>query len=99
MAQQDLLSPLDYERAILVQDACNLSGVVHSFSAVITKVRNTLALERNGNYSTDDVNRHPICVMYASKIASLTGCELSLNFNEAYKICREHACDEKEICS
>lgn len=94
MNKEKLLSPPDYERAILVQDACNLSGVVHSFSRIVSKVHATLAVERDGKFSTDDVNRHPICVMYASKIASLTGCELSLNFNEAYKVCKEHAYNE-----
>jgi len=33
---------------------------------------------------TDWRNHHPIAVLYASKIASLTGCEVGMNFAKAY---------------
>ena len=52
--------------AYQVQDACNLSGVVHSFSNAITDLR------ANGIKDTAAINSHPVSVMYASKIASLT---------------------------
>lgn len=50
-----------------VQDACNLSGVVHGFSRSITRLRELLP-----NAGTDDINTHPICVIWADKIAHLT---------------------------
>ena len=62
------MSANDYQRAIDVQDACNLSGVVHSFADVMSK----LCTE---GLNTDARNRHPIAVLYSSKIASLTGSE------------------------
>lgn len=49
-----------------VQDACNLSGVVHSFSRAMTELR------ENGINNTEELNTHPVCVLYADKIASLT---------------------------
>lgn len=55
--------------AIRVQDACNLSGVVHSFSRSISRLR--VLLREQGRESTEDVNTHPICQLWADKIASL----------------------------
>jgi hypothetical protein len=59
--------------ALLVQDACNLSGVVHSFSRTMTELR--AIMEKEDGFSTDKLNQHPIAVMYSSKIASLTNSE------------------------
>ena len=56
------------DEAMRVQDACNLSGVVHSFSRAITDLRACLP-----EASTDTINGHPICVVWADKIAHLTG--------------------------
>lgn len=54
--------------ALDVQDACNLSGVVHGFSRAITALRECLP-----NAGTSEINSHPICVLWADKIAHLTG--------------------------
>lgn len=81
----ELLSPADYQTAIIIQDACNLSGIVHTFSQVMHKICNEA--NKNG-YGTDWKNRHPISVLFASKIASLTGCsEISQGFEQAYNAC------------
>ena len=64
-----MLTSYDWLNAYRVLDACNLSGVAHDFSEVVRRVRDSLG----DHASTDDVNRHPICVMYAEKIAQLTG--------------------------
>jgi hypothetical protein len=58
------------KNALAVQSACNLSGVVHSFSRDVTKVRENLREE--GKESTEGVNEHPVCVLYAAEIAWLT---------------------------
>ena len=68
--------------SLQVQDASNLSGVVHSFSRDVARLR--VLLNEGKNFSTDMLNRHPVCVMYASKIASLTGSEVGLRFHRAY---------------
>ena len=54
--------------ALAVQDACNLSGVVHGFSRAITELRVVLR-----DPGTDAINAHPVCVLWADKIAHLTG--------------------------
>lgn len=56
--------------ALSVQDACNLSGVVHGFSRAITELH--AILEREPDFSTEKLNQHPICVLWADKIANLT---------------------------
>ncbi len=57
--------------ALAVQNACNLSGVVISFSHIINEVRTRLDAEGKGG--TDNVNTHPVCLLFADKIAHLTG--------------------------
>ena len=55
--------------ALDLQDASNLSGVVHAFHRAISDLwENARAL----NQGTDWVNRHPICRAYISKLASLS---------------------------
>jgi hypothetical protein len=75
------------QEAINVQDACNLSGVVHSFSRTITEVRELLRAE--GKESTDNINSHPVCVLFSSKIASLTGSESGMEFAKSYEWAKE----------
>lgn len=49
--------------ALQVQDASNLSGVVHSWSEAISALRRLCP-----EVGTDDINRHPICVLFAYKV-------------------------------
>ncbi len=71
------------QEALNVQDACNLSGVVHSFSRTITELR--ALLETDGKLSTHEVNTHPVCVLFADKIASLTGMQYLGDAHDAYR--------------
>lgn len=64
------------EKALLVQDACNLRAVVRSFAEVIQGL---------SGLGTDEVAAHPIVVMYASKVASLTACDSPSVFAVAYE--------------
>ena len=52
--------------ALAVQGACNLSGVVRSFTAAMTAI----PLD-----STSSRNRHPVAVLFAYKCAALAGFE------------------------
>ena len=79
-----MLTIKDWRSAIDVQDACNLSAVVHHWSALLTRLWKEA--EQTGE-GTDWVNKHPINVMYASKVASLTGGEGVMNFMDAYDRC------------
>jgi hypothetical protein len=65
-----------------VQNACNLSGVVHSFSRVMTDLREIARAE--GWEGTEKLNTHPVTIMFSSKIASLCGSESAVEFSKAY---------------
>lgn len=54
--------------ALLVQDACNLSGVVHAFARAMSDL-----LSQPNCKGTDWANTHPVAILYADKIAHLTG--------------------------
>lgn len=70
--------------ALTVQDACNLSGVVHAFSRAMSVVREST----NG---TDEANTHPIAVLFADKIMDLVGRPGMDNYGKAYDACEELA--------
>jgi hypothetical protein len=67
-----------------VQNACNLSGVVHSFSDALTRLREIFENRKQWNsdfrYSTTDINQHIVSKLFSSKIASLAG-ELPLDLS------------------
>jgi len=69
----ETLTESDYTNAILAQRACNLSGIVHSLSRVMPRIRATLEKELGDKFSTDDVDKHPICRLYAEQIIHLSG--------------------------
>jgi hypothetical protein len=52
--------------ALAVQDACNLSGVAHGFARAMADLCALVP-------GTDARNAHPIAVLWADKIAHLTG--------------------------
>jgi hypothetical protein len=71
---------------LMVQDACNLSGVVFSFAdymKILCEVSNELGK------GTDWKNHHPICLMFSDKIGHLTGHQKldSGNLSKAYDWC------------
>ena len=55
--------------AIQVQDACNLSGVVHSFSRAISDL---WEIARAKEHGTEWVNTHPVSILYSDKIRHLS---------------------------
>lgn len=73
--------------ALLVQDACNLSGVLHSFSQAMEAIN---AAMRDAGEGTDWRNNHPIVRLYVDKLASLCGMQGSQAFEHystAYHWC------------
>ncbi|MCH7814549.1 MAG: hypothetical protein IID40_11085 [Planctomycetes bacterium] len=74
--------------AIQAQDACNLSAVVHSMGEAMSDL---WAMARALDKGTAWVNNQPICRLYASKIAHLTGMFASANMltfhAEAEELC------------
>lgn len=88
---EDFLTPHDYEGAIAAQSACNLSGIVHAFSAVLHKIWNE---SRRAKTGTLYVNEHPISVLYAAQIAWLATGSAVESFNvyrRAYEACERGA--------
>jgi hypothetical protein len=69
--------------AIDIQGASNLSGVVHSFSRVMTVL--WAEANRQGK-GTDWVNRHPIAVLLADKVRSLTGDDFASAWDECERL-------------
>ena len=66
--------------ALNVQDACNLSGVVHGFARAMSD----LAEHTSG---TDERNSHPIVILWVDKLAHLSGYkqDYSATVVDAYK--------------
>lgn len=71
--------------ALDIQDACNLSGLIHGWSRSIDRLR-----EVTPNMGTDFYNRHPINQLWASKVHDLTGMGMSdmESFSKAYDSCK-----------
>ena len=65
-----MLTQVDYQEALEVQDACNLCGVLQTWAKVACKVIEEM---RAKGKSTDWANRHPVMVLYAYKAMQLTG--------------------------
>ncbi len=75
--------------ALYCLDACNLSGVVHSYSRVLTQLR-----ELAPDQGTEFYNTHPVAVLYATKIAELTRVAPIADmevFSVAYRWCKQLA--------
>ena len=79
------LTPYDYLQALHSQSACNLSGIVHSFSEVISRIWDEAQARGHG---TDWVNEHPICRLYAEQIAWLTR---KTDYSRAHDACQVEA--------
>lgn len=76
------------KEAITIQDACNLSGLVHGWSRSITELREIMPAT-----GTEAINRHPINKLRASKLLELSGAGLAGGeaYEEALKWCEQHA--------
>jgi hypothetical protein len=82
------------QEALNVQNACNLSGVVHSFSSVISDL---WLIANQNNQGTKWINEHPISILFADKIAQLVGnyLELPTMVSCAFRRCEELSKGEK----
>ena len=75
--------------ALNVQNACNLSGVVHSLDKVVTDLWEEANRIGKG---TDWVNTHPIVQAYVDKLASLARVQSNVNnVFDAFEACRKIA--------
>jgi hypothetical protein len=79
------------EEALNVQDACNLSGIVHSWSRRLARLNEKSEIW--AKLGTDGRNSHPINILWADKVAHLTGTQ-SLGLSkvmDAYSECKRLA--------
>jgi hypothetical protein len=77
------------KEALDIQSACNLSGIVHSFSRALVDLREIARAEK----WECTVNRHHVAVLFADKIAALTSPGSSLNGTE-FTYAYNWACDQ-----
>ena len=68
------------QQALLVQDACNLAAVLRSFVRWIDWTRNI-------NMTWDQVDAHPVTILFASKVQSMTDGSM-LGFSKAHDACQ-----------
>lgn len=73
-----------YEDALTVQGACNLSGVVFSFAEHMQTLCDM-------GLDTDEKNSHPVSVLFADKIADMTG--RGKGYSEAHHIATEKSAE------
>ena len=76
-----MIKKKDYQSAVDSQGACNLSGIVHSFSEILPRIWEEANSIEEG---TDWINRHPICVLFAEQIKHLS---TGITYFDAYQLC------------
>jgi hypothetical protein len=82
--------------ALAVQDACNLSGVVHGFARAMEAVVDDCRSKKQGS---DEYKEHPIVIMFMDKLVSMTRWNgaLTNGFINAYDDCKKMAGESVEV--
>ena|GEM_PF-4796340 len=76
---------------IQIQDACNLSGVVHS---MVEALESVCDMAHRLGEGTAWKNRHPVMVLFAAKVAHLAGLSdssLCEAYERAHGLCEAYA--------
>ena len=81
--------------AIEVQEACNLSGVLVSFSKIVHEVIWPEA--RRLGEGTEYVNTHPIVTLFLSKLCSLNGGYFECDYLHASEACEALALETDKV--
>ena len=82
----------DYAEVLQLQDASNISGLVHYFSRVMYKLMSERDAKKHG---MEWVEKHPIVILLTDKLMSLTK-QTTLDYAKAYEACKETVC---EVCN
>ncbi len=83
-----------YQKTLLMLDACNLSGLGHSFSKeILPAIWEEVRREQGG---TKEVNEHPLSVLWTMKMTSLAAreclCDQCMEaFSRAYEEVKKRA--------
>jgi len=84
------------KEALDCQNASNLSGLAHTFSRVVTDLREIARAE--GWESTEKINTHPIVIVWVCKLANLATADGSdTDIHNAFRCVEDIACIEKPI--
>ncbi len=89
-----VLQPHDWNDALSVQNASNLTGVVNSMNILGQKVRDES--KQHPGLGTDWINHHPILRLFAYKVSALAGQEdvtfgVSDEYRELEALAASHA--------
>ena len=82
-----------FQNALDVQNASNLSGVIHQFARDMQVICDEVRTNGGG---TDAVNHHPVCRLYAEQIAWLAGagsCANHRSYLRAHDECEKRAAE------
>lgn len=85
-----------YRKTLLMLDACNLSGLAHTYSKeILPAIWEEVRAQGGG---TDQVNKHPLSVLWTVKMVDLAAgeclCERCLDaFGKAYRMVIEKVND------
>jgi hypothetical protein len=88
-----------YRNALDVQSVSNLSGVVLRFARDMARINEEVRAAGGG---TEQVNRHPVCRLYAEQIAWLTragGCADTGSYRAAHDVCQRKVEEELQLQS
>ncbi len=86
-----------YQNALDAQSASNLSGVVLQFARDMTQINQEVRANGGG---TEQVNKHPVCRLYAQQIAWLTGagsCSSHATYVRAHDACQRKVEDQPRL--
>jgi hypothetical protein len=85
-----------YEQALMVQDACNSSGVALSLANEIIPAARAEIQSNLNLWSTTDINRHPAVALFIAKLADLAGLDVDFTaYGNAYTECTQRAMQVK----
>ena len=89
-AHREGLSPADYRSALYSQDACNGGALIRAMGRIIPKVQEQVRQDGGG---TDDVNEHPIVVLFTAQLMHLSGLGVAdtTKWSRAYDACHAAA--------
>lgn len=88
--EKEYLTPHDYQMALYSQYACNISGLVHDLSRIISRIWNEAHRDGHG---TDWVNNHPIVRLYVEQFRHLC----RTDYHQAHDACKTEARKQKGV--
>lgn len=88
------LTTRDYQAAFDSQTASNLSGVVHEFSTILTRIWEEARKRGTG---TQWVNEHPISRLFTEQIYHLAGGNVVASYAKAYAACTLELTEQADL--